>query len=295
MSRSRTVERRKQRAQEQRRQRQITLAVVVAVIAVVGFILFLLARQPAEANISAETIERYAGIPQSTTTEGYPLLGNPDAPVKVKEYSSFDCPNCRNFYEEIAPTLVDRVLAGEIAFIYVPLYGTGGIQNGQSAARAALCAGEQDAFWAYHSALFTWQGDYGNQAFAGNRLTTGVDNLGLNRSEWDSCFGSDRPDRVLATAQSEATSVPGYSGTPMITVDGTQVTADLNAVNAAIEQALASSPLPVVPIGAGVEEATPEVTTEATAEVTTQPTADETEEAAEEATPEVTTEATEAS
>ncbi len=288
MSRSRTVERRKQREVEQRRQRQVTIAVVVAVVAVIGFVLFLLARQPAAAEISAENIERYAGIPQSTTTEGYPLLGNPDAPVQVKEYSSFDCPACRNFYEQSISVLIDRVRAGEVAFVYVPLHGTGGIQNGQSAARAALCAGEQDAFWTYHSALFTWQGEYGNQAFAGNRLTTGVDNLGLNRGEWDSCFGSDRPDRVLTTAQAEAVSLPGYGGTPTITVNGTQVTAEIGAVNTAIDQALASSPLPIVPIG----EATSEATEEATAEVTAEAIEETAIEATEEPTVEATTEAT---
>lgn len=278
MSRSRTVERRKQREQEQRRQRQITIAVVVAVVAVIGFVLFLLAQQPAEANISTETIERYAGIPQSTTAEGYPLLGNPDAPVKVKEYSSFDCSHCRDFYEEITPGLVERVKAGEIAFIYVPLYGTGGIQNGQSAARAALCAGEQDAFWTYHSALFTWQGDYGNQAFAGNRLTTGINNLGLNRGEWDACFGSDRPDRVLTAAQAEAVSIPGFGGTPTITVNGTQVVAQTSAVNTAIDQALATSSLPIVPIGEATDEANSEATTEAVEEATVEASQEATEE-----------------
>lgn len=270
MSRSRTVERRKQREKEQRRQRQMAIVVVVVVVVVIGFVLFLLAQQPAEANISAETIERYAGIPQSTTNEGYPLLGNPNAPVKVKEYSSFDCSHCRDFYEEVTPALVERVKAGEIAFIYVPLYGTGGIQNGQSAAKAALCAGEQGAFWTYHSALFTWQGDYGNQAFAGNRLTTGVDNLGLNRAEWDSCFQSDRPGKVLAAAQAEAVSIPGFGGTPTITVNGTQAVAQLSAVNTAIDQALAASPLPVVPLDRLQDEATAEATeaneTEATQE-----------------------------
>jgi protein-disulfide isomerase len=291
MSRSRTVERRKQREQEQRRQRQITIAVVVAVIAVIGFVLFLLARQPATAEISAETVERYAGLPQSTTTEGYPLLGNPDAPVKVKEYSSFDCSHCREFYEEITPSLIERVKAGEVAFIYVPLYGTGGIQNGQSAARAALCAGEQGAFWTYHSALFNWQGQYGNQAFAGNRLTTGVDNLGLNRGEWDSCFGSDRPDKVLTTAATEAQSIPGFGGTPTITVNGTQATAEISAVNTAIDQALATSSQPIIPLVEATSEATAEGTTEATSESTQKAT----EEATVEATLEATSEATEES
>lgn len=286
MSRSRTVERRKQREQEQRRQRQVTIVIVVVVVVVLGFVLFLLARQPATADISAETLARYTGLPQSTTAEGYPLLGNPDAPVTVKEYSSFDCPHCLEFYEGVTPVMIDRIRAGEISFIYVPLYGTGGIQNGQSAARAALCAGEQNAFWTYHSALFTWQSDYGNQAFAGNRLTTGIDNLKLNRGKWDSCFSSDRPDKVLAAAQAEAIANFGGLSTPTVTVNGTAVNASVDEVTKAIDDALATATAPIVPLGEATAEATQEADAEATTEATTEVTTEATTETATEATAE---------
>jgi protein-disulfide isomerase len=282
MSRSRTVERRKQREQEQRRQRQIIIVVAVAVVAIVAVALVILANQPAEAAIAAESVERYVGLPQSKTVEGFPMLGNPDAPVKVEELSSFDCPHCREFYDDVTPAMIDRVRAGEISFTYIPLYGTGGIPNGLGAARAALCAGEQDSFWPYHSALFTWQGLYGNQALAGNRLAAGIDNLDINRAEWDSCMSSNRPDQILDAASTKTASISGFAGTPSVLVNGTLVSPSLSAVNTAIDQALASAP-PVQPIGEATEEATQEATTEAVTEAT--------EEAVQEATTEATTEA----
>jgi protein-disulfide isomerase len=174
--------------------------------------------------------------------------------VEVVEYSSFDCPACALFYENVMPELLDRVEAGEISFSYVPLFGTGSIANGQGAARAAVCAGEQDAFWTYHGALFTWQSTYGNQAFAGNRLRTGVTNLGLDMGEWDACFASDRPDEVLIAANGAANSLEGFTGTPTVTVNGQIVPATIVDINAAIDLALASAP-PV-----------PETPTEATEE-----------------------------
>ncbi len=286
MGRSRTRERRLQREKEQRRQRQIALVVGLVVVAVVAAIVFFVAQQPAEAAISQEAIDLYAGIPQSETAEGFPVLGNPDAPVEVIEYSSFDCPHCRDFHETVTPSLVERVRAGEISFTYVPLYGTGGITNGEGAARAAICAGEQGQFWPMHSALFEWQGLYVNQAFAGSRLATGATNLGLDRGQWDTCFNSDATSAVINAARAKVASMTEFTGTPFVTVNGTTVSPEANVIRTAIDNALATSSDPIVPLS----EVTAEATVEATTQVTEAPTEAATEVVTEEATAEATAE-----
>ena len=289
MSRSRTRERREQREKQQRRQRQLTIVIAVAVVAVVAFVVFFLANQPAEAAIPQEAVELYTSIPQSTTAEGFPVLGNPDAPVSLIEYSSFDCPHCRDFHENVTPSLVDRVRAGEISFTYVPLYGTGGIANGEGAARAALCAGAQGQFWQMHTALFVWQGLYANQAFSGSRLATGATNLGLDRGQWDACFNSDATTEIINAARTKVASISEFTGTPYVQVNGTTVTPDLPTLRTAIDNALATTGQPVVPLSA---EATAEVTAEATTESAP---VEATSEATVEAATEATAEATEAS
>ncbi len=269
MSRSRTRERRQQREAERKRQQRIVIAAAIAAVAVLGVIFFILAQQPAEAVIPEGVAERYEGIPQSVSDAGYPVLGNPNAPVQVTEYSSFDCPHCKDFHAEAVTALAERAREGEIAFTYVPIYGTGGIANGQGAARAAVCAGEQDAFWPYHSTLFEWQNLYGNTAFAGNRLTSGVDNLGLDRAAWDACFASQRPDEVLENAINDANNLSGFSGTPTITVNGQIVTPTLSAVNAAIDAALLTAP-PVEDAPVDAESTTEAEATEAAEETATE-------------------------
>ncbi|MBI5669003.1 MAG: thioredoxin domain-containing protein [Chloroflexi bacterium] len=271
MSRNRTVERRREREREKRRQQQITGVVILVALAVIAALALILANQPAEAPISAESAERYAGIPLGKTDEGFPRLGNPDAPVKVVEYSSFSCTACKSFHDAVTPSIIERVRAGEVVFTYVPMYTTGSVQNGQGAALAAVCAGEQDKFWEFHDALFDWQGLYANQAFANNRLETGIDNLGINRGQWDQCMGSELPGRVIREAEQSARNLPGFEGTPTITVNGILVTPDLASVTRAIDEELAK-------LG-GVPEATVEATTEATA-----PTVETTPEATAEAT-----------
>ena len=128
-NRTRTRERRKQREKQRQRNRQILILGSVVVIAVVVVVLMILANQPAEAPIPQDLLDRYQGIPQSMNDQGFPVLGSPDAPVQVVEYSSFDCPHCAEFEAGVTPALVDRVKAGDINFTYAPLYGTGGFKT----------------------------------------------------------------------------------------------------------------------------------------------------------------------
>lgn len=263
MGRARTRERRRERQQQQRRQRQLAVLGALAALAVIAVLVIVLVNQPAEAPIPDGSQERYVGIPQDLTEDGYPILGDPNAPVQLVEYSSFDCPHCQEFHEGVVPNLVDRVRAGEMSFTYVPIFGTGAVTNGEGAAKAAVCAAQQGAFWPYHDALFTWQVLYGNTAFSQSRLASGIENLGLNRAEWEQCLRSDLPDRVVLSPTEAADAVPNFTGTPLVVVNGTVAPVDLEGLNAAIDQALAlASPLQIEPT------AQPEATDEATAEVT---------------------------
>ena len=243
--RVRTRERRKQREQERQRNRQILIVGAIVVVAVVAVVLAIFANQPADAVINEEAIAQYVDVPQTVTDEGFPVMGSLDAPVQVVEYSSFDCPHCAEFHEDVTPALVERVKAGEIGFTYVPLYGTGSVPNGEGAARAALCAGEQNAFWAYHTALFEWQGIYGNQALSGNRLESGASNLGLDVSAWNTCLNSAEINEVIVAARAAGSTLEGFTGTPTVTINGEIVTAALPDLTSAIDLALASAP-PVV-------------------------------------------------
>ncbi|MEL6272732.1 MAG: thioredoxin domain-containing protein [Chloroflexota bacterium] len=108
-------------------------------------------------------------IPTGTSEEGYPVLGIADAPVQVREFGSYDSPASGAAHTDIFTELLPRIEAGEMAYTYIPLSGTGSIPNGSGAARAALCAGEQGAFWPYHEQLFILQQGTGD-VFSGSAL-----------------------------------------------------------------------------------------------------------------------------
>jgi protein-disulfide isomerase len=192
-----------------------------------------------DAPIPDASLERYAGIPQNTTDEGFPQLGDPKAPVHITEYSSYDCTHCADFHSLVFINLIDRVRAGEVVYTYVPLYGTGSIANGQGAARAALCAGEQSSFWEYHDALYEWQTLYNQEAFTYERLVTGAENLGLDRLAFEQCFEGDTISGILDSAYVAAGQLEDFVGTPTVVINDVMVS--LDKVSAAIDEALAAS------------------------------------------------------
>lgn len=265
------IKKERERKEQRQRQQMLVIGLVVAAVVIVG--IFALINVPADAPIPEGVQTRYEGVTSSLSAEGYPQLGNPAASVIVKEYASFDCPHCGDFHENVFPLLLDRIRSGQILFVYVPLYGTGGIVNGEGAARAAICAAQQGKFWEYHDMLFSWQGIYANQAYTQARLTSGAGALGLDAGAVGGCITSSTATNVLNIANQEARNLPGFSGTPTVTVNGTIVTAEINAINQAIDQALAFA-APVVPTAATA--ATAEPTSEATTApaATTEPTAE---------------------
>jgi len=232
MARRKSPKQRKEERKKERQRGQQTIIIgAVILIAIFAAIVFALTSLPTEATIP-EDVSRYDAFMTGTTAEGYAILGNPNAPVTVREYSSFACPGCMDFHRTVFPQLLDRIALGQIQFVYVPLQ-TGSIPNQEGAARTAICAGEQGQFWQMHDVLFSWHETYGNTAFQNGRIRTGVQQLGLNSSEFNNCFNSNATNTVLNTALSEA-----VASTPSVEVNNVAVSATLDAILTAIDTAI---------------------------------------------------------
>ena len=217
---SRTREARQRRQKQRRQNRRGLIVAAIVVVAVVGIAVFIVSNQPVDAFIPEELSARYEGIERSHSTEAYPRLGDPSAPVTVEEYSSFACPGCEAFHSDSFDAVLERVQEGQVLFTYVPL-NTGAIPNAEGASRAALCAGKQGMFWEMHDVLFEWQTRYANTAFSQNRLLTGVEELGLSSSGFTTCFNSFEVSSTLESAAAE-----DVSTTPTLKVNGVTIEAE---------------------------------------------------------------------
>ena len=70
------------------------------------------------------------------------------------EFSDYQCPFCRRWYAEVYRDLFNAY-PGKIRLVYRNLPLTSIHPDAFAAAEAAMCAGEQGAYWQYHDNLFS--------------------------------------------------------------------------------------------------------------------------------------------
>lgn len=91
--------------------------------------------------------------------ENQPVIGNPDAPVKIVEFGDYKCPVCQQFAEHIFPQLkrdfLDTGKAG-MYFIDNPFIGEDSVTAGM--AGEAVYRQKPEAFWAFYEAVYANQG-----------------------------------------------------------------------------------------------------------------------------------------
>lgn len=84
--------------------------------------------------------------------------GPADAPVKIIEYSDFQCPFCARAFPTVTQILKEYDGKVQFAYKHFPLVSIH--PRAQKSAEAAECAKEQGKFWEFHDKLFEAQSDW---------------------------------------------------------------------------------------------------------------------------------------
>lgn len=150
------------------------------------------------------------------------VLGNPDAPVTIIEFSDFQCPFCRKFYNETLPQIKkDYLLTGKAKLVYrdFPLVQ---IHPGATpAAESAECAKEQGKFWEMHDVIFEEQEKQGSGTvqFTADDVKKWAAKIGLNTSKFNQCLDSGKYKQEVEKDLADG-SAAGVTGTPAVFVNG---------------------------------------------------------------------------
>jgi protein-disulfide isomerase len=106
---------------------------------------------------AAPTINDYADIPTTRLADGGFVLGNPNAPVTIVEFSDFLCPHCLEYEPTTARFINNFVRNGLARFEYRMFPVIDPMMSGYTAALAE-CSDEQRAgsFWQAHDVLFSF-------------------------------------------------------------------------------------------------------------------------------------------
>lgn len=151
-------------------------------------------------------------------TIGY-SQGAADAPVVVYEFSDFGCPFCSLFAKGSYPVLYEEFIAtGKVRWTYVP-FAMGMFPNGDGAARAAECAGEQEAFWGMHDRLYDnpneWKGSRNPAAL----FSEYAQQLALDTEQFATCYREGRQDARTAV-NNRAADALRVRATPSFFING---------------------------------------------------------------------------
>jgi protein-disulfide isomerase len=168
----------------------------------------------------------------SITPEAKPMasgneMGDPNAPVKIVEYSDFQCPYCLRFTQEIEPGLVtDYISTGKVHFTYRSMGNWIGSESVASA-EAAYCASAQGKFWEYHDILFAnWTGERVGD-FTNSRLIAYAENIGLDMSAFRSCFNGHKYQDQVNQDRTDGDKA-GVIGTPTFFINGQKYGGDFS-------------------------------------------------------------------
>lgn len=169
------------------------------------------------------------------------MLGDKNASVTIIEFSDFQCPFCRKFWEDTLPQIKKEYIdTGKARLIYrdFPLDFHAGAEP---AAEAAECAEEQDKFWEFHDRVFAEQAKQGQGTiqFGVDDLKKWAKGINLNTTKFNQCLDSGKYKDEVAKDVAEGTAA-GVSGTPTVFVNGQKIVGaqPFAAFKAVIDQAL---------------------------------------------------------
>ncbi len=151
-------------------------------------------------------------------THNFAMIGDPDAPIHFVTVSDFACSHCQDFHMgDMDRFIDDYVLTGQATVGFVMSTGTGRAYS-ELASQAALCAGEQGAFWEMSDEFFRQANSRGvGQAFTLGEIEETADQMGLDSETLIDCVASGRYLRALDDFR--AFSIDnGVTGTPTVLV-----------------------------------------------------------------------------
>ncbi len=144
-----------------------------------------------------------------------PILGDPNAPVTIIEFSDYQCPFCSKFLIDTLPLIKTQYIdTGKVKFVYRDFPLSSIHPYAQKAAEAAECADVQGKYWEYHDNLF------GNQnALDIASLKKYAQDLKLNTDKFNTCLDSGEMAGEVANDLDDGIAA-GVQGTPGFFING---------------------------------------------------------------------------
>ena len=212
----------------------LPIAIIIAGIIVAGAIFFSKDKErPIVTN--KDNVPEINLVPINNSDH---ILGNPNAPIKIVEYSDPSCPYCRMFHNTMRQIMNEYGATGKVAWIYRHYTldkpdANGNIlhPNANHEAQALECAnqiGGNDKFWEYANRLYDITPSVTINSLQGldqNQLPEIATYINIDKNKFRECLNSGKFKALVDQQYLDGVNA-GASGTPysiMITSKGKMI------------------------------------------------------------------------
>lgn len=156
-------------------------------------------------------------VEANVSFSGSPTMGKKDAPVTLVEFSDYQCPFCRRFFQTTLPAIkAEYIDTGKVRYVFRDFPLDQMHPQARKAAEAAHCAGDQGKYWEMHDALFQNQ-----QALQVEKLKAYARSLNLNAAAFDACLDKGKYGTAVQKNYEEGVAAQ-IRGTPAFFVGKTR-------------------------------------------------------------------------
>ncbi len=148
------------------------------------------------------------------------IKGSPDAPIKIVEFSDYDCPFCAR-HHDVMNAITDKYSGDDVAWVFRHFLLEQLHPQAPAVALASECVAEiggNDAFWKFTDDYFTARGS-GDKTPHGELIPKLVTQAGVGQKAFTDCFDSGR---LAGEVQSDSDNAveTGGRGTPWSIIIG---------------------------------------------------------------------------
>ena len=155
-------------------------------------------------------------IPLEISADNDPIIGNPDAPIIIIEFSDFQCPFCARFHIQTLPTIMEEYIEKDTVKLVFRDFPIQSIHpNAVPASVAAECANEQGKFKQMHDILFEKQNEWSNleTVYAIELFNQYSEQINLEQEQFSSCLSTAKYVKEIQNDLNDGRTY-GVTGTP---------------------------------------------------------------------------------
>ena len=172
----------------------VPVAIIIAGAFIAGAIFYTSGKSDTTAvKPSVENGKKEEGVKIPPVSAQDHILGNPNAPIVLVEYSDTECPFCKTFHGTMEQVVEQYGKDGNVAWIYRHFPLDSIHSKARKEAEGAECAGEiggNEKFWAYMNRIFEITPS--NNQLDPAKIPEIAKYIGLDSAKFDACLNSGK-------------------------------------------------------------------------------------------------------